>query len=84
MLEIDRYTALSNRFKFSWPKIWSISKKDKETRYFENKLRTDWKRLISERMERKIVRNVSKNPLLALKDIVNDFLNSKVEYIVSD
>lgn len=42
----------------------------------ENKLRTGRKRLIFERMERKIVRDVSKNPCLMTKDIVNDVKTS--------
>ena len=44
----------------------------KEISSVENTTRADIKRLISERMERKIVRDVSKNPELTTKDIVKD------------
>lgn len=59
-----------------WSKIRSIIKKYIMIRYVENKLSTDRKRLISERMKKDIFWDVSNNHHLASKDIVIDVKTS--------
>ena len=66
------YTPLYNSFNFSRLTIWSIIKKYNQIYYLENKLKIGREQLISERMERKIIGDVSKNLHLTAKDIVHD------------
>lgn len=63
----DGYTTLSKHLNVPGSTICSIIKKYTKTDCVENKLRTGRKQLFSERMKRKIVRGVSKNPHLTTK-----------------
>lgn len=65
--QVDRYTTLSKRFNFPRSTIQRIIKKYK-AHCVDYNFR---KRLISERMKKKIVRDVSKNSQLMAKNIVN-------------
>lgn len=64
-------TTLSNYLNFPRSTIHSIIEKYNETRFFENVLRAGRKLLISERIERKILRVDSKNYHITTKYIVS-------------
>ncbi|KAI4815382.1 hypothetical protein KUCAC02_005529 [Chaenocephalus aceratus] len=75
----EGYTAMSERFTVSRTAVRCIIAKYKETYSVRNTLRRGQKRKISRTLERKIVRDVSKNPRTSAKMIVADLASSGVD-----
>ncbi|KAI4795776.1 hypothetical protein KUCAC02_029659 [Chaenocephalus aceratus] len=71
--------AISKRFTVSRTAVRCIIAKYKETNSVRNKPRRGRKRKISRTLERKIVRDVSKNPQTSVKMIVADLASSGVD-----
>ena len=72
----EGYTKISQRFQVSRSGVRSIIKKFKESHRVQNKSGRGGKRKISKTLERKRVRDVSKDPGTTTKTLVNDLAKS--------
>lgn len=68
----EGYTKLSKRFKVSRTGVRGIIQRYKDSHTLQNKPGRGRKRKISERLERQLVRNMSRDPRLTVKTLVND------------
>lgn len=76
--EGEGYTCLSKRFQVSRSAVRSIIKKFNEIHTVENMTGRGRKRKISKTLERKLVREVSKDPRTTAKTLVNDLAKSGI------
>ena len=75
----EGYTKLSKRFQVSRTGVRCIVKKFKENHTVQNKTGRGRKAKISKALERKLVRDVSKDPRTTAKTIVNDLAKSGID-----
>lgn len=68
----EGYTKLSQHFQVSRTGVRGIIKKFKESHTVQNKPGPRRKQKISKTLERKLVRNMSKDPRTTAKKLVND------------
>lgn len=75
----EGYTAISKRFMVSRTAVRCIIAKYKETKSVKNKPGRGRKRKISKTLERKIIRDVNKNPRTSAKTIVAELASSGLD-----
>lgn len=75
----EGYTSISKRFQVSRTGVRGIIQKFKETNTVQNKTGRGRKRIISKTLERKLARDVSKDPRTTAKALVNDLTKSGIE-----
>lgn len=73
------YTCISKRFQVSRSGVRGIIQKFKATQSVKNKIGRGRKRLISKTLERKLARDVTKDPRTTAKALVNDLTKSGIE-----
>ena len=74
----EGYTKLSKHFQVSRTGVRSIIQKFKDSHTVQNKPGRGRKRKISKTLERKLVRDVSKDPRTTSKTLVNDLATSAI------
>ena len=74
----EGYKKLSKRFNVSKNGVRSIAKKFEATKMLVNKTGRGRKRKISKKLERKLVRNVNKNPRVTAATLVSDAAKSGI------
>lgn len=75
----EGYTSISKRFQVSRTGVRGIIQKFKETNSVQNKIGRGRKRIISQTLERKLGRDVSKDPRTTAKTLVNNLTKSGIE-----